>query len=168
MGQGKQSPSAQASRMRRRWVRRAPGVIAVSALLGIGAAQVLLEDPIPRPVAAWEPKRVPREETAAKPIESVLVTRPPRAERRRSLRPEVAPVVSAPPHERLRALKELERTNPAAAASTAARLVHDPEELVRVNAVAVLARSSSPEAARVLAALDPASQRLASALRERR
>jgi len=71
------------------------------------------------------------------------------------------------PNLRLTALRRLERDDPEQAVSVALELVRskDPKHrLLRINAVAVLARSRDPRAERALKHLDPDLERLAQAV----
>lgn len=163
----KKSRAADQQRIRRYWARRAPLIVVVVGIASIGAGRVLLEDGPPRAVPVWEPgQKTPTQVPSRRPVELLQPQAGKAASAKRA--PEVASVVSSAPQDRVRALRELERTNPPAAVVAATRLVRDPERLVRLNAVAVLARSSSPQAAETLAALDPTSQQLAMAVRERK
>lgn len=176
------TPPVRRRLLSRRWARSAALVIVVAAG-ALGASALLTEDEgeaRPR-VAEGRPTVVAAAPTApaAKPpvrYGPPKPTRPPerpddqRPERAPAKRPEPTPrpAPKGDPDERVRALRELELRDPAAAARTAVGLVRDPVALVRLNAVAVLTRSSAPEAARALAGLDPESKRLAEALKGRK
>ena len=162
----------------RRWARSAALVVIVAA--GALAASALLIEDEPdsrevdvRPtVVAVAPTPAAKTPAAPrygppKPARAADPARPARAPAKRP-EPTPRPAPKGDPAERVRALRELELRDPAAAARTAAGLVSDPVDLVRVNAVAVLTRSSAPEAARALASLDPESRRLADALKGRK
>lgn len=165
---GKPRRRDEPTRIRRHWTRRAPVPILIASILGIGASQLLLEPSNPRAApGTWEP---PHDAPLARKTERTiqLDSAPPQRKAARVAKPAVAPVTSAAAHDRLKVLRDLERRDPARAAVAAAQWVHDPEELVRLNAVAVLARSTTPLAARTLASLDPQTQQLAASLQARR
>lgn len=181
MQQGKKTPPVRRHLLARRWARSAALVVIVAAG-GLGAGALLTEEEAdPRRVDARRPDVVATAPTpAAKPdaprygppkatraAEAVTTRRPARAPAKR---PEPSPRAApeGDPAERVRALRELELRDPAAAARTAAGLVEDPVDLVRLNAVALLTRSSAPEAARALAGLEGESKRLADALKGRK
>lgn len=72
------------------------------------------------------------------------------------------------PNVRYAALRRLEAEHPTSAVSTAIAVLDDTCSLVRLNALAVLARSQDPRAAEALARTDARSQRLAQNLLARR
>lgn len=163
----------------RRWVRSA-ALVAVVAAMGVASSVALVEPgdeaeqrgPTtssarrPEPPSPRVSLRPPHQRIPASPGET---RRRAREEQAQAAREDAARASqTASPDERVIALRDLERRDQAAATTTALRLVHDPVAFVRLNAVAVLTRSESPEAARVLASLDPESRRLAQALAERR
>lgn len=177
------TPTVRRRLLSRRWARSAALVIVVAAG-ALGASALLTEDEVEGRPRATEGRSknvvatAPTAPAAKSPTRygPPKPTRPPerpddrRPERAPVKRPEPAPrpAPKGDPDERVRALRELELRDPAAAARTAVGLVRDPVELVRLNAVAVLTRSSAPEAARALAGLDPESKRLAEALKGRK
>lgn len=69
---------------------------------------------------------------------------------------------------RYAALRRLEELEPAAALEVAGRLLGDPVALVARNALAVIAASDSPAAARFISGLEPSEQELVSELRRAR
>lgn len=75
---------------------------------------------------------------------------------------------SLPPNVRYGALRRLEAERPGEAVSAAIEVLEDTTALVRLNAIAVLARSQDPRAGAALARVDARSQRLAQNLLARR
>lgn len=73
-----------------------------------------------------------------------------------------------PPDVRYAALRRLEADAPADAVTAAIAVLDDPTSLVRLNAIAVLARSQDPRAKAALERVDARSQRLAHTLVARR
>ena len=71
------------------------------------------------------------------------------------------------PRARYAALRRLEQDDPAAAVTAALAVLTDTTPLVRLNAIALLARARDPRAAPALDSLDDRSRRLASLLARR-
>lgn len=181
----KASPALRRSFMSRRWARSAAFVVVVAGL-GLGSGLAVLdhdtEQPAPVAVRRMATDHGEKEGSLTAPLGPPARRRDAGEQARRDPAPpgrsnagsRTGGAASRPraaattPDARVSALRDLERRDAAAATVTALRLVHDPVPLVRLNAVAVLARSTSPEATRVLALLDPESRLLAQALAERR
>lgn len=143
------------SRLRRYWVRAALS-LGLSGLAIIGSARVLLG-----PEPALVPPARSRARKAPPP--------PPLAAHQLGPGAGAAALASArTPEAKVMALRDLERNDPSLAAAEARKLLTDPLPFVRVNAVAVLARSGDPAAEVTLAGLDPTARALAAAVRARR
>lgn len=143
------------SRLRRYWVRAALS-LGLSGLSVVGSALLLLS-----PEPALIPPARSRARKAPPP--------PPLAAHQLGPRTSTAALASArTPESKVMALRDLERKDPSLAAAEARKLLTDPLPFVRVNAVAVLARSGDPAAEATLAGLDPTARALAAAVRERR
>lgn len=162
---------------------RQAALSALLALIGLGAFAVLLRpDPVqppgwrPTQQAAAAPERPATAPLATRsqgsiPLAPVASRQSPRtltaAFAHQGSTGELATCAgdpALPPHVRYAALRRLEETAPEQAVSAAIAALTDTTSLVRLNAIALLARSQDPRAREALGRIDPRSQRLAQAL----
>lgn len=127
----------------------------------------LVHAPQPAPVASASATQAPATPSPPAPADLAAVLAPTTRHPDAALAAWVRDA-SLPPNVRYGALRRLETERPDEAVSAAIEVLEDTTALVRLNAIAVLARSQDPRAGAALARVDARSQRLAQNLLARR